>query len=125
LLESLVRVKGEATNKEFIAELNALSEKYKENLAQEAGRRRPVHDLAAGDHCVIEPIDVQRYTERAVTPLPKVHYRKEGQPTLTLTFTKDYTLTYKNNVNVGMAEVTVHGIGDYKGKKSTTFMIAR
>ncbi|MDR3133738.1 MAG: DUF6261 family protein [Prevotellaceae bacterium] len=125
LLEVQVRVNGPDTNKAFLAELNAWMTTYKDILAQEAGRRHPVHDLAAGDHCVIEPIDVQQYTERAVTPLPKVHYRKEGQPTLTLTFTKDYTLTYKNNVNVGMAEVTVHGIGDYKGKKMATFGIAR
>ena len=125
LLEALVRVKGEDTDKEYIAEVNALSEKYKENLAQEAGRRKPLHDLSTGDDCVIEPVDTQKYTERAITPLPVVHYRKAGQPTQTLTFTKDFTVTYKNNINVGMADLIIHGIGEYKGTKSTTFMIAR
>ncbi|MDR3132535.1 MAG: hypothetical protein LBU42_00730 [Prevotellaceae bacterium] len=100
-------------------------ERFKETLAVESGRRHPVHDLAAGDNCVIEPIDVQQYTERAITPVPKVHYRKEGQPTAVLSLGKDFEVTYKNNTNVGMAEVTVHGKGDYKGKKMTTFMIAR
>jgi hypothetical protein len=82
-------------------------------------------DLSAGDHTVIEPIDTQPYTERAVTPIPKVHYREEGKPTENLALGKDFAVTYKNNINVGMAELTVHGKGAYKGAKTTTFMIAR
>jgi paraquat-inducible protein B len=39
LLEALVRVKGSNTNKDFIAELNAIMERYKNILAQEEGRR--------------------------------------------------------------------------------------
>jgi DNA anti-recombination protein RmuC len=40
LLEALVRVNGPDTNKAFLAELNAVMERYKGILAQEAGRRR-------------------------------------------------------------------------------------
>jgi hypothetical protein len=53
-----------------------------------------------------------------------VLYRIDGKPTLTLSLGKDFSVTFKNNIKVGMAEVTVHGKGEYKGTKSTTFMIA-
>jgi hypothetical protein len=82
-------------------------------------------DLAAGDHTVIEPIADQQYTGEQVTPLPAVLYRAEGKPTVKLVFATDYTVTYKNNVNVGMAELTIHGKGAYRGQKTVAFMIAR
>jgi hypothetical protein len=116
LLESLVRVKGAGTNREFISELNVVMERYKDILAQEAGRRHPVKDLSVGDHCVVEPIDVQQYTGKAVVPIPKVYYREEGKPTVELTFAEDFSVTYKNNTDVGTADVTIHGIGNYKGQ---------
>lgn len=125
LLESLVRVNGTDTNKDFIAELNRLMKYYKDMLAQEAGRRHPVKDLGAVDHCVIEPIDVQLYTGKPLMVVPRVHYRTEGKPTAELILGKDFDVTYKNNTDVGMAEVTVHGKGKYQGTKSTTFMITR
>ncbi|MDR1405900.1 MAG: DUF6261 family protein [Prevotellaceae bacterium] len=124
-IESLVNVNGEADYKDFLHELNAVMTRYKDLLAQEAGRRRHVKDLGEGDHTVIEPIDTQKYTERPITVIPKVHYREEGKPTLNLSLGKDFDVTFKNNTDVGMAEVTVHGKGDYKGEKTTTFMIAR
>jgi hypothetical protein len=72
LLEALVRVNGADTNKAFIDELNAVMERYRDILAQEAGRRHPVKDHGAGDHCVVEPIETQPYTEKSVTPIPLV-----------------------------------------------------
>ena len=125
LLEALVRVNGEDTDKAFIAELNALSEKYKDNLAQEAGRRHPIKDLGAGDHTVIEPIETQQYTGRPITLVPEVHFREEGKETKRLYLGNDFEVTYKNNTNVGMAELTIHGKGNYKGQKTVTFNIAR
>ena len=124
-MEVEVRAKGPDTNKAFIAKLNAVMERYKDILAQESGRRRPVHDLAAGDDCVIEPIGTQQYTGKAITLIPVVHHRQAGKPTVELVFTKDFTVTYKNNTNVGMAELTIHGKGNYKGEKTVTFNIAR
>lgn len=58
------------------------------------------------------------YTGRAVKPSPTV---KLGS--ITLTKGKDYTLSYKNNVNVGTATVTVTGKGLYRGTKSVKFKI--
>jgi hypothetical protein len=97
-------------------EMNDLRRKYIRHLPK---------DLAAGDHCVVEPVDTQKYTGKAITPIPKAHYREDGKPTVELVFAKDFSVTYKNNVNVGTAEVTLHGKGNYKGKKTVTFNIAR
>jgi hypothetical protein len=109
----------------LLRDWNAVIERFRDILAQETGRRHPVKDLGAGDHCVIEPIDTQKYTEKAVIPIPKAYWREDGKPTVELVFAKDFSVTYKNNVNVGTAEVTLHGTGDYKGQKTVTFNIAR
>ena len=82
-------------------------------------------DLGVGDHTVIEPVDTQKYTEKPVTPVPEVHYREDGKETKRLYLGKDFSITYKNNVEVGQAELTIHGKGDYKGQKSLSFHIAR
>ena len=124
LLESQVRINGEDTHKAFLAELNAVMERYRDILAQEAGRRRPVKDLGAGGHTMIERIETQMYTGKPVTPIPKVYYRTESKPAVELFFANDFYTTYKNNINAGMAELTVHGKGKYRGKKMATFSIA-
>jgi uncharacterized protein YicC (UPF0701 family) len=125
LLESLVRVNGPNTNKAFLDELNAIMKRYRDILAQETGRRHHRKDLGEGDHTVVEPIETQTWTGRAITVIPRAWYREEGQPTVELTFAVDFTVTYKNNVNAGTAEVTLHGIGRYKGTVTVTFNIAR
>jgi hypothetical protein len=126
LLESLVRVQGPDTDKAFITELNVVSTRYKEILAREAGRRHPVKDISTGDDIVVETIAVQTYTGAPVIPIPVIYRRgDEKRPTVELVFTRDFTVTYKNNVEVGMAEVTIHGKGNYKGKITALFNIAR
>jgi hypothetical protein len=124
LFEISVRVNKEETNKEFIAELNAVMERYRDILAQEAGRRHPIKDLGAGDHTVIAPVATQEYTGKPVTPIPEVHYREDNKPPQRLYLGKDFSITYKNNTHAGTAELTVHGKGKYKGEKMLTFNIA-
>ena len=97
-------------------EMNDLRRKYVHHLPK---------DIGAGDNCVVEPIATQQYTEKAVTPIPKAYYREEDKPVVELVFAKDFSVTYKNNVKVGTAEVTLHGKGAYKGQKTVTFNIAR
>ena len=63
-------------------------------------------------------IDKQTYTGSEITPTPTI---KCGD--VTLEKDKDYTLSYKNNINVGTATVNVTFIGNYEGKASTTFEI--
>jgi hypothetical protein len=120
---SLVNVHGEADYSAFLAELNAVTERERDLLAQGAGRRHPVKDLGAGDHCMVEPVGTQQYTAKAVTPLPKAWWREEGKPAVELVFAKDFSVTYKNNVEVGTAEVTLHVKGDYRGRFDVTFNI--
>ena len=62
----------------------------------------------------------QKYTGKAITPNPAV---KIGS--IVLTKDKDYTLSYKNNVNAGTATIVVTGIGNYEGVKSATFKITK
>jgi hypothetical protein len=109
----------------FVKEVNALMLYYKDLIAQEAGHRHPVKDISAADHLVVEPIATQPYSGRAITPIPRAYFREKGKPTVELVFAKDFTVTYKNNVEVGMADLILHGMGDYKGKKAVTFNTAR
>ena len=82
-------------------------------------------DISVGEHCVVEPIDTQAFTERAVTPIPVAYYREDGKETKRLVFAKDFSVTYRNNTNVGTADLTLHGKGDYRGQKTVTFAIKR
>jgi hypothetical protein len=67
---------------------------------------------------VVEVIPVQAYTGKAITPVPVVHLDDTE-----LFFAKDFNLTYKNNVQRGVAEVGITGKGNYAGRKNVTFNI--
>jgi beta-xylosidase len=58
------------------------------------------------------------YDGTAKTPVVTV---KDG--TATLAERKDYTVSYKNNTDVGTATVTITGIGNYTGTTKETFTI--
>jgi hypothetical protein len=102
----------------FIQQINAEIRYFNEHTHSSAKK-----DLGEGDCTVINPIPVQNCTGMDITPLPVVWYHEKEKEPVLLTFTKDFTLSYKNNRNVGMADLTVHGKGAYKGSKSTTFSI--
>jgi hypothetical protein len=88
-------------------------------------RRKYVSRLPAplnGAHTSVAPIDPQPCTGRAVTPLPRVFY-KTNKETRELTFARDFTVTYRNNVKVGEAKLLVHGKGKYSGTCTITFHI--
>lgn len=57
-------------------------------------------------------IETQYYTGKEITPTPTVTNTK-GK---TLTLDTDYTLSYKDNIEVGTAYVTATGIGTYEGQ---------
>ena len=60
------------------------------------------------------------YTGKAIIQAPKVIINDN-----TLINGTDYSLSYKNNKNVGKATVTITGIGAYKGSISKTFSISK
>jgi hypothetical protein len=105
---------------QFINELNAEITYFNDHRHHHA-----LKDLSVGDHCVIEPIETQKHTEKAVVPIPRAYWREKDKPTVELVFAKDFSVTYKNNVEVGTADVTLHGKGAYKGQKTATFNIAK
>ena len=66
----------------------------------------------------IENIQDQTYNGSAITPLPVVTLLGK-----TLIKDDDYTLSYSNNINVGTANITITGKGNYVGVMSSTFEI--
>ena len=67
---------------------------------------------------MVQSIASQPYTGSAIEPTVTV---KDGSKTLTAG--TDYTVTYKDNTNVGAATVTVTGKGNYTGAVETEFNI--
>ena len=63
-------------------------------------------------------ISDKAYTGKAIKPDVTI---KDGDKTLTKD--TDYTLSYKNNKNIGIATVTITGKGSYTGTKTVTFKI--
>ena len=68
--------------------------------------------------CTVANITNRAYTGKNITPAPVI--KNNGQ---TLKKGTDYTLSYKNNKNVGVATVTITGINNYKGSVKKTFKI--
>lgn len=70
------------------------------------------------DDADISGIQDKKYTGNALTQNVKVILNdKELIPG------EDYSVTYRNNKNVGTAEVNISGIGDYSGSQRKTFRI--
>ncbi|MDR0769552.1 MAG: DUF6261 family protein [Dysgonamonadaceae bacterium] len=109
-------ISGNSSCDEFIANLNVELEYMKTHE-----HHHPRKDLS---HAEPAPIPQQAYTGQPVTPLPDVLFVSPNE-TVKLEIGKDYNVSYKNNINVGNAECTIHGKGHYKGKKTVTFIIAR
>ncbi len=66
----------------------------------------------------ISAISAQAYTGQAVEPEIKVTFGKN-----VLIQDTHYTVSYRNNTQIGKATVTITGIGEYAGSKSATFQI--
>ncbi|SCW43323.1 Glucan-binding domain-containing protein (YG repeat) [Ruminococcaceae bacterium YRB3002] len=67
---------------------------------------------------VIEPVSDITYTRSKITPEPVIMYGD-----VTLVKNTDYTLTYSDNTNVGVATITITGKGNYTGTAEVTFNI--
>ena len=95
----------------------ATSEKY----AGETTKTFTIEAKALEDAMIADIADMN-YTGEALTPAPVLTYNKmtlvEGED-------KDYTVEYKDNVNVGTATVTVTGHGNYSGTAKKTFVIKK
>lgn len=65
-------------------------------------------------------LEKKEYVANGKEKKPNVTVKADGKE---LVSGKDYTVMYKNNVNVGTATVVVSGIGDYSGSIETKFTI--
>lgn len=67
-------------------------------------------------------VSVASQTYDGYTKKPRVTVKVNGK---TLSKNRDFTASYKNNVNVGTATVIVKGKGNYAGKASASFSIVK
>lgn len=68
----------------------------------------------------VSAVPDKTYTGKAITPTVKVTYNGK-----ILSKNKDYTLSYKNNKEVGTAAITITGKGSYTGAKTVHFKIVK
>lgn len=67
-------------------------------------------------------LDDEKYTYSGGAKTPIVKVKDEDK---TLTENTDYTVTYSNNINAGIATITITGKGNYKETASITFEIEK
>ena len=70
-------------------------------------------------------INDQVYTGNAIKPTSSVTVPIPTGKTTTLVNNTDFTYSYSNNTNIGTANITITGQGNYTGTKSTTFKISQ
>ena len=70
-------------------------------------------------------INDQVYTGNAIKPTPLVTASMSNLGVATLVNNTDFTYSYSNNTNIGTANITITGQGNYTGTKSTTFKISQ
>lgn len=110
----------------FAEEFNTLVNHYNTLVHEHYGRLHARTDIAPA---AIDPIAEQLFTGKPIFVIPGVTLvvkEKDGsEKTVILEFTKDFTVAYENNVNVGTATLHINGIGKYVGTLTTTFNIVK
>lgn len=70
--------------------------------------------------CEVIKIGPIQYVGVSIPVVPTIYYQGE-----TLKYGEDFTTTYKNNKDVGIATIEIEGIGNYYGKCETNFEITQ
>jgi hypothetical protein len=109
-VQNALNINEDTANAEFAAELNAEIKYFNEHA-----HHRTKHDIA---DATVESIDNRDFTGRQIIVIPTVWYKQKQ-----LVLATDFNVTYRNNIMPGNAELTIHGIGDFKGQKTVTFYI--
>ncbi|MCI8490939.1 MAG: leucine-rich repeat protein, partial [Lachnospiraceae bacterium] len=84
----------------------------------EEGNKPPVTEKISISKAQISAIPSQVYTGKAIVPSITVSYNGKN-----LAKGSDYTVSCKNNINIGTASLTVTGTGGYTGTVTKTFTI--
>ncbi|MDR0667552.1 MAG: DUF6261 family protein [Prevotellaceae bacterium] len=120
---SLITLNGPEGWSGFVDEFNALVVHFNVLLHEHYGRLHARIDIAGAHVATIEP---QTFTGQPVYVIPDVavvvvqNHVEQIEP---LTFTKDFTVTYKDNVDPGTATIFIKGVGRYVGQLIVTFNI--
>jgi lactocepin len=108
----------------FVTEFNAHVEHYNNLVHEHRGRLHVKIDISSAE---INPVAIQSYTGKPISVIPVVKISKEEKDgkvkIVELTFSKDFTVGYKNNIAIGTATLVITGIGKYSGEIVTTFNI--
>lgn len=91
---------------------------YQGNVIKTFNIKEPQAIVKSIANLPITSIGNQVFTGVEIKPTVEI---KDG--TYTLVEKKDYTLSYKNNTNIGTATIFIKGIGNYNEEKSITFNI--
>ena len=125
-VEALVILEGEAPFVAFIEEYNTQVKHYNTLIHEHYGRLHARTDITPA---VIVPIASQPFTGHPVFVIPEVSLydiAPDGsEKVIELVFSRDFTVSYKNNLRPGTATLVIQGIGHYKGELVTTFNIVR
>lgn len=121
--DSLTEAQRSLIPSELLTALTEAEEEYQrleeEHKKQEEEDKNPPpapKTALKGEH--ILQISSQVYTGKSLKPAVTVVCNGKK-----LVKDKDYTVTYKNNVNIGSAQAVVRGKGDYEGTASKSFSI--
>lgn len=85
---------------------------------EEENKNPPVTDKVSISKAEVSAIPAQSYTGKALKPSVTVFYNGRK-----LAEGGEYTVSFRNNVKIGIAEVTISGKGDYNGKITKKFTI--
>jgi len=95
------------------------------NLTDEEKEQRAVGPVSIGDKSDTITVDaIDNHIWTGLEQEPKVVV-KDSESEETLVEDTDYTLTYSENIELGIATVTIKGIGNYDEEISTTFTIVQ
>ncbi len=106
----------EGTSSAFVITVTGMN-KYSGTIKANAS-----HATALISDCSVQELSAMDYTGSAITQNIVV-YQSTGETTAELKEGTDYTVEYSNNVNAGVASVTIIGIGDYAGTIGNEFEI--
>ncbi|MDR2562989.1 MAG: DUF6261 family protein [Prevotellaceae bacterium] len=125
-VEAIVIFNGEATISGFISEYNNLAKHYNTLVNERYGR---THSRSEIINAEVAPIPTQVYTGKPIIVIPELIMRdvdsNDEEISTELVFSKDFTVTYNDNIMPGLATMLISGLGKYKGERIVTFNIER
>ena len=123
-LTAIITIDGPEDAQPLLVAYNVHANHYNTLWKEHYGRTHAKTDIT---DAVISGIDSEySYTGDTINVIPAVAVSKtrNGKTTLVkLVFSKDFTVSYRNNIEPGTATLFIDGIGKFTGRITTTFTI--